>query len=85
MSAENGTQEDDHAGAARQGRRLSDKVFVAFHHACDAQELKVAENLLRTLETLVLRRPVGNERNRRRQLESLVAAYERLWHLRHRE
>jgi hypothetical protein len=71
--------------AARHGRRLSDKILVAFHHACDAQDLAVAEQLLKTLESMLTRRGVPAEQNRRRALESLVAAHERLWHLRHRE
>lgn len=71
--------------APRQGRRLSDKILVAFHHACDAQDLAVAEQLLKTLETMLTRRGVPAEQNRRRSLESLVAAHERLWHLRHRD
>ncbi len=75
----------DVAGAASRGRRLSDKILVAFHHACDAGDLQVAEQLLRTLEGMITRRGVPPEQNRRRSLESLVAAYERLWHLRHRE
>jgi hypothetical protein len=73
------------AGGPRQGRRLSDKILVAFHHACDAQDLMVAEQLLKTLESMLTRRGVPAEQNRRRALESLVAAHERLWHLRHRE
>jgi hypothetical protein len=72
-------------GGPRQGRRLSDKILVAFHHACDAQDLMVAEQLLKTLESMLTRRGVPPEQNRRRALESLVAAHERLWHLRHRE
>ena len=72
-------------GPPRQGRRLSDKILVAFHHACDAQDLIVAEQLLKTLETMLTRRSVPSEQNRRKSLESLVAAHERLWHLRHRE
>lgn len=71
--------------APRQGRRLSDKILVAFHHACDAQDLVVAEQLLKTLETMLTRRGVPSEQNRRKALETLVAAHERLWHLRHRE
>ena len=73
------------SSAPRQGRRLSDKILVAFHHACDAQDLTVAEQLLKTLETMLTRRGVPAEQNRRKALESLVAAHERLWHLRHRE
>jgi len=72
-------------GAPRHGRRLSDKILVAFHHACDAQDLMVAEQLLKTLESMLTRRGVPPEQNRRRALESLVAAHERLWHLRHKE
>jgi hypothetical protein len=72
------------AAAPRQSRRLSDKILVAFHHACDQRELEVAEQLLRIVET-VLRRPGPHaETNRRRGLDSLVAAHERLWHLRNR-
>ena len=69
----------------RQGRRLSDKILVAFHHACDAQGLVVAEQLLKTLESVVTSLGVPVEENRRRSLENLVAAHERLWHLRHRD
>jgi hypothetical protein len=68
----------------RQGRRLTDKILVAFHHACDAQDMIVAEQLLKTLESMLTRRGVPQEQNRRKSLESLVAAHERLWHLRHR-
>ena len=70
---------------ARQGRRLSDKILVAFHHACDAQDLAVAEQLLKSLESMLTRRSMPSEQNRRKSLESLVAAHERLWHLRHRD
>ncbi len=72
-------------GVLRHGRRLSDKILVAFHHACDAQDLMVAEQLLKTLETMLTKRGVPAESNRRKSLESLVAAHERLWHLRHRD
>lgn len=67
----------------RHSRRLSDKVLVAFHHACDTQDLETAEELLRTLENMLTRRPTPPDGNRRRNMESLVAAHERLWHLRH--
>ncbi len=82
----NAVDSPDRAGgvAMRQGRRLSDKILVAFHHACDAQDLVVAEQLLKTLESMLTRRGVSHEQNRRKSLESLVAAHERLWHLRHR-
>lgn len=67
----------------RHSRRLSDKILIAFHHACDQADFEVAEQLLRTLEMMMTRRPVTPDSNRRRNMESLVAAHERLWHLRH--
>jgi hypothetical protein len=67
----------------RHSRRLTDKILVAFHHACDQMDLEVAEQLLKILEMMLTRRPVPAEGNRRRSMEGLVAAHERLWHLRH--
>ena len=66
----------------RHSRRLSDKILVAFHHACDTGDLEVAEQLLSLLEWMLARRTVPPQANRRRNMESLVAAHERLWHLR---
>jgi hypothetical protein len=71
------------AGAPRYTRRLSDKILIAFHHACDQSDFEIAEQLLRILELLLTRRPLTPDGNRRRSMESLVAAHERLWHLRH--
>lgn len=71
--------------APRHSRRLSDKILIAFHHACDQADYEVAEQLLNTLETMLTRRPVSPDTNRRRNMESLVAAHERLWYLRHPE
>jgi hypothetical protein len=71
--------------APRHSRRLSDKILIAFHHACDQADYDVAEQLLRILEQMLTRRPVSPDTNRRRNMESLVAAHERLWHLRHPE
>jgi hypothetical protein len=70
----------------RQARRLSDKILVAFHQACDQQDFEVAGRLLGVLETMTAalrlsRAPHGSERRRRQ--ETLVAAHERLWQLRH--
>jgi hypothetical protein len=70
-------------GVPRYSRRLSDKILVAFHHACDQNDLEVAEQLLHVVEVLVMRRPIHPDGSRRRNAESLVAAYERLWHLQH--
>jgi hypothetical protein len=72
-------------GAPRYSRRLSDKILLAFHHACDQGDYEISEQLLRILETMLTRRTVPPDANRRKSIESLVAAHERLWHLRHPE
>lgn len=67
----------------RYTRRLSDKILIAFHQACDQADFEIAERLLHALEIILSRRPAAVDLNRRRSMESLVAAHERLWHLRH--
>lgn len=67
----------------RYTRRLSDKILVAFHQACDQADLAVAERLLGVLELMLTRRTTAPDQQRRRTMEGLVAAHERLWHLRH--
>ena len=69
----------------RHTRRLSDRIFVAFHHACDTTELDVAEQLLEILEKMMSKRHTTSEGNRRHNIDNLVAAFQRLWHLRHPE
>lgn len=64
-------------------RRLSDKILIAFHHACDQREFEVARLLLHNLETILTRQQPASDGTRRRNIEELVAAHERLWHLRH--
>jgi len=76
-------RESGPAGAPRYSRRLSDKILIAFHHACDQSDFEVAEQLLHVLEMMLTRRPLTPDGTRRRNMESLVAAHERLWHLRH--
>src|ERR1700744_6557791 len=71
------------SGAPRYTRRLSDKILIAFHHACDQADFEVAEQLLHVLEMMLTRRPLTPDGTRRRNMESLVAAHERLWYLRH--
>jgi hypothetical protein len=80
-----GARDAARGSAPRHSRRLSDKILIAFHHACDQADYEVAEQLLRILEMMLTRRPVSPDTNRRRNMESLVAAHERLWHLRHPE
>jgi len=69
--------------APRYTRRLSDKILIAFHHACDQGDLEVGEQLLHVLEMMLTRRPLTPDGNRRRNMEGLVAAHQRLWHLQH--
>lgn len=78
MEAERGA-----APPPRHSRRLSDKILIAFHHACDQGDFEVADELLRVLEMMLIRRPTIPDTNRRKNIESLVAAHERLWLLRH--
>ncbi len=76
-------RESGAASAPRYSRRLSDKILIAFHHACDQADFEVAEQLLHILEMMLTRRPLTPDGTRRRNMESLIAAHERLWHLRH--
>jgi hypothetical protein len=71
------------ARAPRYMRRLSDKILIAFHQACDQRDLEVAERLLAVLETVISGRWHQSTAPDRRGKESLVAAHERLWDLRH--
>jgi len=69
--------------APRYTRRLSDKILIAFHQACDQADYPIAQDLLRILEVVITSRPSHPDLNRRRSLDNLVAAHERLWSLRH--
>jgi hypothetical protein len=62
-------------------RRVSDRILVAFHDACDYGDLDVARRLLDVLEMILTHEPTFT--SRRRDIDSLVMAHERLWHLRH--
>jgi hypothetical protein len=73
------------AAAPRHTRRLSDKILIAFHHACDQSDFEVANDLLVILEKMLKRPAAGSDTNRRKSIESLIAAHERLWLLRHPE
>ena len=76
-------REGRNSGLPRNSRRLSDKILIAFHQACDQADFDVAEQLLSILENMLSRRPVVQGGDRRRNIESLVAVHERLWELRH--
>jgi hypothetical protein len=75
-------EERSSAPKPRQSRRLSDKIMIAFHHACDQQDIEVAWELLNVLEFMAMRAPHLPIRLDRRDKESLVAAHERLWQIR---
>jgi len=65
----------------RYTRRLTDKILIAFHGACDQREFDIAERLLQVLEMMFERPRVPDDR--RRNTENLVSAHVRLWELRH--
>ena len=69
--------------APRQNRRLPERILVAAHQACDLGDLDVAAQLLSILETVVGQARGPADPGRRRVMESLIAAHQRLWHLRH--
>jgi hypothetical protein len=62
----------------RYTRRLSDKILIAFHHACDQGDVEVARQLLDVLEFMTTRPASLPDGKDRRAKESLVAAHERL-------
>ena len=66
-------------------RRVADEIGIAFHFACDQGDLEVAAQLLAILEFMLLWPPLPWRSERRAEPQPLVAAYERLWHLRHSE
>jgi hypothetical protein len=68
---------------SRHTRRLIDHTLTAFHRACDQSDLEVAQSLLQVVEFMALRPSVSPDGSERRAKHSLVAAHERLWHLRH--
>jgi hypothetical protein len=66
-------------------KRLSDKILIALHQACDERDITAAWGLLSVLEAMAKRPPIFSQGNDRRAKESLVAAHERLWHIQHPE
>jgi hypothetical protein len=65
----------------RRTRRLQDTLVTAAHRACDDGHLDIAARLLRLAEELVAEET--DLRRRRHDRWLLLAAHERLWHLRH--
>jgi hypothetical protein len=78
------TEQEPVRGRGRHGkRRLSDTILIAFHQACDQPDIEVAWELLNVLEFMAMRQPKLPAGVERRAQESLVAAHERLWQIRH--
>jgi hypothetical protein len=77
------TDETHYSPKLRHARRLSDKILIAFHQACDQRDIEVAGQLLGVLEFMTKRIPNLPNGEKRRAQEYLVAAQERLWQIRH--
>lgn len=67
--------------ALKYGRRLSDKILIAFHHACDKRDISMAEDLLRTLDRLIARSEHTEGHERGKIAETQADASYRLWGL----
>jgi hypothetical protein len=74
-------REASSSGAHRYSRSLADKILIVFHYACDQADFEIAGQLLQVVE-LMLKHPHTADTHRRSR-DSLVAAHERLWHLKH--
>jgi hypothetical protein len=59
--------------------------MVAFHSACDQEELDAAQGLISIVESMLRRAPPDGRPERRVDAGLLVAAHLRLWSLRHPE
>ncbi len=67
--------------SGRPVRRLSDKITMAFEHACEIGDVRLAEKLLESLELVLLRGPSAVE-ERALHLEIIIAGRNRLATLR---
>lgn len=72
-----------HIGKAGHTRRLSDKIIVAYRQSCEQGDYDIAKRLLCVLE-MMLAPPLAGDQHWN-DMEAMVSAYERLWHLRHPE
>jgi hypothetical protein len=73
------------ATALRCSRRVSDKILIAAHHACDIGDVEVAQHLVFVAEKALRREHPIMEFDTVRCRERVVAALERVWHLKHPE
>ena len=65
----------------RQQRQLPERILVAAHQACDVGEFETADRLLAALDAMLAQIAGPPSAAQRRVIEGMVAAYERLWHL----
>jgi hypothetical protein len=79
MIADTTSRQADTLEAEVFGRRLSDKVLVAFHQACAQHDVNVACGLMAVLEHMWLR-DLDAPWGRRRNVNWLLPARERLLH-----
>jgi hypothetical protein len=56
-------------------RRLSNAVFIAFHHACDVSDIEVAQRLLSVMEHMVRGPPPLHERRASHLQECIIAGH----------
>ena len=67
---------------SRQQKQLPERILVAAHQACDIGEFGTADRLLSVLDAMLAQINGSPSAAQRRVIEGMVAAYERLWHLR---
>ncbi|MCO6419158.1 hypothetical protein JYK14_23785 [Siccirubricoccus sp. KC 17139] len=80
MKAKPMLPEADRPHLPRRSRRLPDTILAAVHRACDEGRLDLAGKLLAVGEEAMAAE--ADLRRRRQDIWGLIAAYERLWHLR---
>ena len=73
------------SGSSRVIRSTTDLILVAVHHACDLRDFEVADQLLACAETLLNPRDQLRFHTSPRTYAGLVAAYDRLWALKHED
>ena len=79
-----GREHSGPAGAPRYSRRLSDKILHRVPSRVRSERFRSRRsNCCTSWKMAPTRRPLTPDGTRRRNMESLVAAHERLWHLRH--
>jgi hypothetical protein len=65
----------------RRSRRVEDRVFATFNHACDQGALEIAGQLLGVYEMMLAGPPLSKGAARRREISLLIAAHASLWEL----